>query len=222
MKGGGQRWKGSMQRLFSTYRVLIVAAGIMLAALWMLPHLLVANAIGVSDPRSGDVQQNTQRYRGNAFFGDHGFHVGQNQANTGNEGANHGFNQDNTANAGNQVSGQRKAIKTQINNQYYRPGSGAGGGSGSGNTATFIGAFQGNSGNSGINLGNNQDNSGNFGNEVNNQGNIIGTQVNKQGSTVVNDGNIIQHQINYVQLIPGIGVYLSIRPRLQFSISVGN
>ncbi len=211
-----------MQRLFSTYRALIVAAGTMLAILWMIPHLLAANAVSLVDPQPGDVQQNTQQYRGNSFFNDHGLHVGQNQANSGNEGANHGLSQDNSANAGNQVSGQRKVIKTQINNQFFHPGEGSGSGSGSNNTSTFIGAFQGNSGNSGINLGNNQDNSGNFGNEVNNQGNIIGTQVNKQGSTVVNDGNIIQHQINYVQLIPGIGVYLSVRPKLQFSISVGN
>ncbi len=222
MKGGGRKWEARMQHLFGAYRVLFIASGIMLAVLWMIPHLLAANAVGVIGPQPGDVQQNLQQYHGSAFSNDHAFHVGENQANTGNSGSNHGFNQDNTANAGNQVNAQRKIIKTQINNQQFHAGSGAGSGSGSGNSATFIGAFQGNSGNTGINLGNNQDNSGNFGNEVNNQGNIIGTQVNKQGSTVVNDGNIIQHQINYVQLIPGIGVYLSVRPKLQFSISVGN
>lgn len=118
------------------------------------------------------------------------------------------------------MSAQHKPIKTQINNQFLHQSEN--GVSGSGNSSTMIGAFQGNSGNSGINFGNNQDNAGNTGNQVNNQGNIIGTQINKQGSSVTNDGNIILHQINYIQLIPGMRIYISLRPKLTFAISVGN
>lgn len=209
-----------MLRLLARYRGVVVGASIFLALSWSLSYLFTAGAVSVSGPWSGDKQQNNQAHSGNSFFGNQAISVGHAQDNTGNIGVNRGINQDDSANAGNQVSGQHKVIKTQINNQaLHQSGNGA---SGSGNSATFIGAFQGNSGNSGLNFGNNQDNAGNFGNQVNNQGNIIGTQVNKQGSSVVNDGNIIQHQINYVQLVPGLSVYVSVRPKLQFAISIGN
>lgn len=197
-------------------RLWFVVAGILIAFLSIIHIESPAFAITLTGP--GINQQNNQSYHGVNSSGNHTTFVGRHQANTGNPGVNHGFNQDDSGNAGNQVSGQRKAIGVQRNNQFLRQGSG----SGSGNTTNFIGAGQGNSGNEGINLGNSQDNAGNSGNQVNNQGNIIGTQVNKQGSSVVNDGNIIEHQVNYVNLLPGVGVYVSVRPKLQFAVSLGN
>lgn len=209
-----------MLRFIIKNRFFFILGSILVALLLTVRVGLPASAVSASGPLPGGNQQNNQSYHGASFFGDSATTIGHNQGNTGNAGSNHGFNQDNSANGGNQLSSQHKHIRTQINNQSLHQGEG--GLSGSGNSATFIGAFQGNSGNSGINLGNNQDNSGNSGNQVNNQGNIIGTQINKQGSTVTNDGNIIQHQINYVSLIPGVGVYVSLRPKLQFAFSLGN
>lgn len=165
----------------------------------------------------GGAQQNNQRFQGVSSSGNHAFLVGSNQGNTGNEGINPGFAQDNSIDSGNQVTGQRKSIGYQQNNQLV----GGDGGSNNGNTSTYFGFNQGNSGNEGVNLGNNQDNAGNSGNQVNNQGNVIGTQVNNQGSTVNNSGNIIEHQINYINLLPGVGVYVGLKPKLEFALSLG-
>lgn len=181
----------------------------------LLPSIGLLPAI----PAQSSVQQNNQGFQGVTHSGNSALLVGHNEGNSGNPGLNRGFNQDDSVDGGNQVAGQRKAIGVQANNQLI---AGHGDGvSNSGNSSTSIGFDQGNSGNSGINLGNNQDNAGNFGNQVNNQANVIGTQVNKQGSTVNNDNNVIQHQINYVNLLPNVGVYLGVRPKLEFSVSVG-
>ncbi len=209
-----------MLRFIVKYRLYFVIASLLVALLFTLRIVLPANAVSSSGPLPGPNQQNNQSYHGASFFGNRGISIGRRQNNTGNSGVNHNFNQDDSGNAGNEVSGQRKNIRTQVNNQFLHQSSG--GLTGTGNSSTLIGAFQGNSGNSGINLGNNQDNTGNFGNQVNNQGNIIGTQINKQGSSVTNDGNIIQHQINYVDLIPGLGIYVSLRPKIQFAVSIGH
>lgn len=163
-------------------------------------------------------QQNNQSFHGVSSSGNRALLVGRNEGNSGNQGLNNGFAQDNASDSGNQISGQRKPIGYQQNNQLI---AGDGGGSNSGNSATNIGFNQGNSGNEGINLGNNQDNAGNTGNQVNNQANVIGTQVNEQGSTVNNDHNVIQHQINYVNLLPALGVYVGLKPRLEVALSVG-
>jgi hypothetical protein len=214
-----KRGKGTMLRFIVKYRLYFVLASVLIALLFTLHIALPANAVSSSGPLPGTNQQNNQSFHGASFFGDKVISIGHGQDNSGNSGVNHSINQDDSGNAGNAVSGQRKNIKTQVNHQFLHQGSG--GVTGSGNSSTLIGAFQGNSGNSGINLGNNQDNTGNFGNQVNNQGNVIGTQINKQGSSVTNDGNIIQHQINYVDLIPGLGIYVSLRPKVQFSVSIG-
>ena len=206
-----------MMHFIAKYRLYFVISGTLIASLFTIYIALPAVAVSVTGPQPGSNQQNNQLYRGASNFGNTGISVGHGQANSGNPGLNRGYNQDNTGNSGNQLSGQRKAIKVQNNHQFLHQSAG----SGSGNSATFIGAFQGNSGNSGLNLGNSQDNAGNSGNQVNNQGNIIGTQINKQGSSVVNDGNIIQHQINYIDLIPGLGIYVSLRPKVQFAVSLG-
>ncbi|HEY0754432.1 MAG TPA: hypothetical protein VGD98_10750 [Ktedonobacteraceae bacterium] len=209
-----------MLRLIVRYRGYLILAGLAFAlcgGLWMTHS---AGAVVRVGPPSGQDQQNNQAYHGASFFGNSATTIGHGQGNTGNVGTNRGYNQDASANAGNQVSSQRKQIRTQVNNQQFRQSSG--GLSGSGNSSTLIGAFQGNSGNSGLNFGNNQDNAGNSGNQVNNQGNIIGTQINKQGSSVTNDGNIILHQINYIQLFPGLRIYFSLRPKLTFAVSVGH
>lgn len=207
-----------MLRFMVKYRLYIVIASILVAFLLTIHIALPAVAVTASGPQPGRNQQNNQSYRGASAFGNSAVIIGHRQGNTGNPGLNRGLNLDDSGNTGNQMSGQRKAINVQDNHQFLHQSNG----SGSGNSATFIGAFQGNSGNSGFNLGNNQDNSGNSGNQVNNQGNIIGTQINKQGSSVTNDGNIIQHQVNYVDLIPGLGLYVSLRPKLQFAVSIGN
>ena len=180
----------------------------------LLPSIGLLPAI----PAQSGVQQNNQGFQGISNSGNNALLIGHNEGNTGNAGLNRGFNQDDSVDSGNQVVGQRKAIGVQANNQLI---TGHGGASNSGNTATSIGFDQGNSGNSGVNLGNNQDNAGNLGNQVNNQANVIGTQVNKQGTTVNNDNDVIQHQINYVNLLPNVGVYLGVRPKLEFSVSVG-
>lgn len=192
----------------------VILAG--LSAFLLMIHL-TSPVVAITITGPGGNQQNNQSYHGISNTGNHATLVGRNQGNSGNSGINHGLNQDVSANSGNQVSGQHKSIGVQQNNQLIHQGNG----SGSGNNATFIGADQGNSGNSGFNLGNSQDNSGNTGNQVNNQGNIIGTQINNQGSNVANDGNIIENQVNYINLIPGLGVYMSLRPKLQFAVSVG-
>jgi hypothetical protein len=162
-------------------------------------------------------QQNNQSFHGVSNSENKAILVGHNEGNTGNQGLNHGFAQDNAIDSGNQINGQRKPIGYQQNNQLI---AGDGGGSNSGNSATNIGFNQGNSGNQGINLGNNQDNAANTGNQVNNQANVIGTQVNEQGSTVNNDGNVIHHQINYINLLPHLGVYVRLKPRLELALSV--
>lgn len=208
-----------MFRFMIKNRVYFVLSGILIAFVCTIRVALPAAAVTISGPGPGGVQQNRQIYHGASNFNNVGVLIGHGQGNTGNSGLNRGFNQDNAANTGNQLSGQRKVIGVQNNHQFLHQNDEA---TGSGNRTTFIGAFQGNTGNSGVNLGHNQDNSGNTGNQVNNQGNIIGTQINKQGSTVNNDGNIIQHQINYVDLIPGLGVYVSVRPKLQLAVSVGH
>jgi len=181
----------------------------------LLPSIGLLPAI----PAQSGVQQNNQGFQGITHSGNSALLIGHNEGNSGNPGLNRGFNQDDSVDGGNQVAGQRKAIGVQANNQLITGHGGSG--SNSGNSSTNIGFDQGNSGNSGINLGNNQDNAGNFGNQVNNQANVIGTQVNKQGTTVNNDNNVIQHQINYVNLLPNVGVYLGVRPKLEFSVSVG-
>ena len=207
-----------MLRFMIKHRVYFVILSILVALISTISVALPAVAVAITGPQPGDEQQNRQTYRGASNFGNVGILVGHDQGNSGNSGLNRGANQDNTANFGNQISGQRKAIGVQNNRQFLHQSDR---GTGSGNSATFIGAFQGNSGNSGVNLGHIQDNSANSGNQVNNQGNIIGTQINKQGTSVNNSGNVIQHQINYVNLIPGLGVYVSLRPRLEFAVSVG-
>lgn len=206
-----------MLRLIVKYRLYFVISSVLVASLFTIHLALPAGAVTRAGPQPGNNQQNNQSYHGASNFGNRAVVVGHRQGNTGNPGLNRGFNQDNSGNSGNQLSGQKKSIKVQDNHQFLHQADGSGGG----NSTTFIGAFQGNSGNSGFNSGNNQDNSGNAGNQVNNQGNIIGTQINKQGSSVTNDGNIIQHQVNYVDLIPGLGIYVSLRPKLQFAVSVG-
>src|SRR5581483_11329253 len=178
-----------------------------------------ARGITVDPPRPeslsghGTNQQNNQSFQGVSSSNDHARLVGRNQGNSGNQGENRGFNQDDSENAGNMVSGQKKSIEVQDNNQTLQ-----GGGSGEGNSVTMVGSNQGNSGNQGTNLGNNQDNSANAGNQVNNQGNIIGTQINNQGSVVNNQGNIIGRQVNYLSLLPGLRVSLSLQP-LQVGLS---
>ncbi len=209
---------GNMLKWIARHRVSIVLLGVLAALVMTARVALPAGAVTGSEAPPLKSQENNQNYHGASNFHDSASVVGHHQGNTGNPGVNHGFNQDNSVNSGNQVSTQRKIIGVQSNNQFLHRKNGTG----AGNTATFIGAFQGNSGNSGFNLGNNQDNSVNSGNQVNNQGNVIGTQINKQGSSVTNDGNIIQHQINYIDLIPGLGVYVSLRPKIQFAVSVGN
>lgn len=160
-------------------------------------------------------QQNNQAVQevnnggGNATF------VGNGQGNSGNQGFNKGLNQANAANGGNQVSGQRKIIGIQQNNQILQATNNGGG------NATFTGTNQGNSGNQGINQGNNQDNSGNLGNQVNNQGDIIGTQINDPGTEVNNQGSTVQHQVNYINLLPNLGIGLSLYPHLQLSLGLG-
>lgn len=209
-----------MLRFIARYRIYCILAGLVLAVGCTLPLALSASAASRHSLPPGDEQQNNQAYRGSSFFNNRIENVGDTQANTGNAGENHGFNQDSSGNAGNQVVSQHKAIKKQINNQSFHEAENPA--SGSGNSSTLIGAFQGNSGNTGINFGNNQDNSGNAGNQVNNQGNIIGTQINKQGSAVTNDGNIILHQVNYLQLFPGLRVYIRLRPQITFAVSIGH
>src|SRR5579883_2730369 len=169
----------------------------------------------VDPPQPADEtnQQNTQTFQGVSGSNNQAQFIGRNQANSGNAGENRGFNQDDSNNAGNMVSGQKKSIDVQENNQTFQ-----GDGSGVGNSTTLIGSNQGNSGNEGVNFGNNQDNANNSGNQVNNQANIIGTQINNQGSVVNNQGNIIGRQINYLSLLPGLHLYLSLRP-LQVGLS---
>lgn len=209
-----------MLRFIARYRVYFILAGLLLAVCCVARVTLSADAVSrhVSPPAND--QQNNQSFHGASFFGNHVTNVGSHQGNTGNVGANRGFNQDSSGNAGNQIVSQHKPIKTQINNQAFRQAENPA--SGSGNSTTMIGAFQGNSGNSGVNFGNNQDNSGNSGNQVNNQGNIIGTQINKQGSNVNNDGNVILHQVNYLQLFPGLRIYVKLRPQITFAVSIGH
>lgn len=163
-------------------------------------------------PGSPGNQQNNQFLAG-SNGGTTATFVGAHQGNSGNQGLNRGLNQDNGGNRGNQVSGQRKIIELQNNNQQIQ------GGSGDSNT-TYSGIDQGNSGNQGINHGFNQDNSGNSGNEVNNQGNIIGTQINNQGSDVNNNGSTIKRQINIIGLLPSVQAHLSLFPKPQLSLRV--
>ena len=169
-------------------------------------------------PPQLDQQQNNQIFHGITNANNHAHLFGSNQGNSGNPGFNRGDNQDSSVNGGNGISSQHKTIGTQQNNQFIQ-GDGA---SNSGNSASFLGVNQGNSGNEGINQGNNQDNSANAGNQVNNQSNVIGTQINNQGSSVNNEGNIIKSQVNYVNLVPGLGVYLGVQPRLVVALRVGN
>lgn len=163
--------------------------------------------VGPPQPGDGTEQQNNQSFHGVSNSGNSAHVVGRNEANSGNQGVNRGFSQDNAGNAGNVVSGQRKSIDVQENNQTFQ-----GSGSGAGNSVTMIGSNQGNSGNQGLNFGNNQDNANNSGNQVNNQANVIGVQINNQGSVVNNQGNTIGHQINYLSLLPGLRLSLSLRP----------
>src|SRR5579875_2586944 len=113
-----------------------------------------------------------------------------------------GKGQGNSGNQGNRVRRQRRIICVQENNQLLQATNNGGG------NATFIGTGQGNSGNQGINQGNNQDNSNNRGNQVNNQGDIIGTQINDPGTEVNNQGSLIQHQVDYINLLPNLGIGL--------------
>lgn len=182
---------------------------------------LAGRPAGPPPPPPGNNQVNNQAFHGGGGANDNVTNViGANEGNTGNQGINRGYSQDNAINHGNQVSGQRRAIAVQQNNQYLRQGDGGGGGNG--NTTTFMGSNQANSGNEGLNFGHNQDNANNSGNQVNNEGNVIGTQINKQGTTVNNRGNVIQNQINYVNLLPGLGVTLTLQPKIQVGLSVGN
>jgi hypothetical protein len=212
--------EGNLLHFIAKYRVSVILAGMVLAFCCTLQVALSAGAVSVIVLPPINNQQNSQSYHGTSNFGNHAIVIGNRQGNTGNAGVNRGFNQDDSLNTGNQVVSQHKPIKTQVNNQFFHQSENSA--SGSGNSSTMIGAFQGNSGNSGLNFGNNQDNAGNSGNQVNNQGNIIGAQINKQGSSVTNDGNIILHQINYIQLFPNTRIYFSFRPKLTFAVSVGN
>lgn len=142
---------------------------------------------------------------------------GSNQGNSGNQGENDGFNQDSSANSGNAISSQHKHIGLQENNQLIQNNGNSGGGE---TDITNIGLDQGNSGNEGENNGFNQDNAQNSGNQVNNQGTVIGTQINNQGSEVNNNGSTIQHQVNYVSLLPNIQLHISLQPRPQISLNV--
>lgn len=168
-------------------------------------------------PPSGPSQINNQSFHGVNGNRNVTTLVGTNQGNSGNQGLNRGYSQDNSVNSGNQVSGQRKIIQLQENNQYLQQSDDQG----SNNTNTQIGSNQGNSGNEGLNFGHNQDNSSNTGNQVNNEGNVIGTQINKQGTTVNNQGDLIEHQTNYLYLLPNVGIEFTLKPRLQIGLSVG-
>jgi hypothetical protein len=168
----------------------------------------VAQQVPGSDPR-----QNNQSFVGTSNSGNEVNFWGNNQGNSGNQGYNRGFSQDNGSNSGNMVSSQRKNIQYQENNQYN-----AGGGSNGNNITTMIGKNQGNSGNQGINQGYNQDNASNSGNQVNNQGNVIGTQINNQGTQVNNNGSIIGKQINHVTLIPPLHANLSLGSAFRFAV----
>ncbi len=165
------------------------------------------------DTAPGD-QQNSQFLAG-SNGGLNSTFVGAHQGNSGNQGLNRGLNQDNGGNSGNQISGQRKIIEFQNNDQQVQGGS-----DNSSSSSTYSGIDQGNSGNQGINRGFNQDNAGNSGNEVNNQGNVIGTQINNQGSEVNNNGSIIQHQVNVIGLLPSLQAHLSLFPKPQLSLRV--
>ncbi len=207
---------GVIAGLFLSHMVLAASASAMLA----VPQGTGKTGASVADgklapPRPGDAtnQQNNQSFRGISSSGNSAHVVGSNEANSGNQGTNRGFSQDNSGNAGNIVSGQRKPIDVQENNQSFE-----GNGSGEGNKVTMIGRNQGNSGNEGLNFGHNQDNANNSGNQVNNQGNIIGTQINNQGTVVNNQGNTIGRQINYLSLLPGLRLSLRLRP-LQVGLS---
>jgi hypothetical protein len=160
-------------------------------------------------------QENNQVFRGVSNNSGNATFVGTDQGNSGNLGLNNGLDQVNTANAGNQVVSQHKNIEVQNNDQSLRRTN-----NGGGNT-TLIGTNQGNSGNQGTNNGFNQDNAGNQGNQVNNQGNIIGVQINKQGTQVNNNGNLILHQINNISLLPPIHLHFALLPKPQLSLSTG-
>lgn len=160
-------------------------------------------------------QQNNQFLQGVNNGGGNATFVGAGQGNSGNLGVNNGLNQVNAANGGNQVSGQHKSLGFQQNEQALQSINNGG------RNTTLIGNNQGNSGNQGINRGLNQDNSGNSGNQVNNQGNVIGVQVNNQGSQVNNNGNLILHQINYINLLPAIRLHVALVPRPQLSLGLG-
>ncbi|MEO7020323.1 MAG: hypothetical protein ABI234_09260 [Ktedonobacteraceae bacterium] len=162
-----------------------------------------------------NAQVNSQNLQGSNSAPSSTLSVGSNQGNSGNQGENHGFNQDSSSNRGNAISSQRKAIGLQANNQILQ-----GDNSGGDSSTSTIGFDQGNTGNQGYNTGLNQDNSANSGNQVNNQGAVIGTQINHQGSDVNNDGSTIQHQINYVSLLPTIQLHLGLTPRPQLSLRV--
>jgi len=163
----------------------------------------------LSNQENNQAVQAVNNGGGNATF------VGKGQGNSGNQGINKGLNQTNAANGGNQVSGQRRIIGVQENNQFLQATNNGGG------NATFIGTGQGNSGNQGINQGNNQDNSNNRGNQVNNQGDIIGTQINDPGTEVNNQGSLIQHQVDYINLLPNLGIGLHLLPSPQLVLSLG-
>jgi hypothetical protein len=198
------------------YRLYYIMLCFLIALFFTLHMALPVVAVSLTGPRTDDIQHNNQSFNGRSHFGNSAVFVGQGQGNTGNQGVNRGDNMDSSANGGNQVSERHTPIKTQVNNQSLTQSEG-----GAGNTVTFIGADQGNTGNSGINTGNNQDNAGNMGNQVNNQANVIGTQINAQGTTVNNEGSTILHQINYVNLIPSLGLTFSLRPRFQFGLTAG-
>lgn len=160
-------------------------------------------------------QQNNQSLQAVANGSGNATFTGAGQGNSGNLGVNNGLNQVNASNLGNQVSGQRKNVGLQENDQAFQQTNN------NSHNATLIGTNQGNSGNQGINRGLNQDNSGNNGNQVNNQGNVIGVQVNNQGSQVNNNGNLILHQINYIDLLPAIHLHVALVPRPQLSLGLG-
>lgn len=197
------------------YRLYCVLLCMLIAFFFALQTALPAVAVSLTGPQKDTIQHNNQLFHGVTHSGNSAVFVGHEQGNTGNLGVNRGDNMDSSTNGGNQISERHTPVKVQMNNQFLRQGENAGAAN-----ITFTGSDQGNSGNSGINTGNNQDNAGNFGNQVNNQANVIGTQINAQGTTVNNEGSTILHQINYVNLIPSLGLYLSLRPRLQLGLNM--
>lgn len=209
-------------------RLFLIVLGGLIASLVLLYMMssafastLTSNSVETRDlqgpPPSINHQQNSQFFHGVTNADNHAIFLGRNQGNSGNQGLNRGDSQDTSLNGANSISSQHKPIGIQQNDQLIQ----GNGGSGSGNSATFVGSNQGNSGNEGWNSGNNQDNANNAGNQVNNQASTIGTQINAQSSEVNNQGSVIGHQVDNISLLPGLGVSLTVRPRLQLALNVG-